>query len=344
LTSIIHDDIAGERMVPFDPIALSCALVGGISQQEFDATVREKRPARFPGAFTGEQLGQLCGLSHLEELLNTGAVGADWIDVFQRGNLIRLTDMLRKSGRSVLQAVLSELGHGATIRVRDLDKADPRLRAFIAEVRRQFAAHAQINVYLTPPGQAGFPPHFDITDVFVLQCSGEKDWKVFDDYSNRVDLPAVNTNWDPDRFKPSDLGNELTLAPGDVLYLPRGVMHAASCQARESLHLTISIAPLTFADLISRVVESMQGTEVALRRRVPWSPGGTGDEAGMLERETKELILRLAERVNIAELLKEEASSLAPQVEGSTGTELESTIAGLRDRLAGKEPAPASPG
>ena len=40
-------------------------------------------------------------------------------------------------------------------------------------------ARSQINLYLTPPFATGFPAHFDVTDVFIVQCSGAKSWTVF---------------------------------------------------------------------------------------------------------------------------------------------------------------------
>jgi hypothetical protein len=35
-------------------------------------------------------------------------------------------------------------------------------------VERHFIGRCDGNIYLTPPGKPGFPPHFDITDVFVV--------------------------------------------------------------------------------------------------------------------------------------------------------------------------------
>jgi hypothetical protein len=58
---------------------------------------------------------------------------------------------------------------------------------------------------------------------------------------------TVTQDWDPERFKPLSVPDPITLSAGDVLYMPRGVMHQAFCIERESMHLTISLMPLTVA-------------------------------------------------------------------------------------------------
>jgi lysine-specific demethylase/histidyl-hydroxylase NO66 len=70
----------------------------------------------------------------------------------------------------------------------------------------------QINAYLTPPAQAGFPPHFDNTDLFILQVAGSKEWCVHSDYTNRVALPDPDTPWDPDRFRPTGPEDQHSMA------------------------------------------------------------------------------------------------------------------------------------
>ena len=94
--------------------------------------------------------------------------------------------------------------------------------------------------YLTPAGSQGFPPHYDDVEVFVIQLEGSKRWRLYDRPDARTN-PAANRTTE---FRASELGaptQELTLRPGDVLYLPRGVVHQALAQrSGHSLHLTFS--------------------------------------------------------------------------------------------------------
>jgi ribosomal protein L16 Arg81 hydroxylase len=229
------------------------------------------------------------------------------VDIYDQGHLMRLVDVQKKSGKSYLAVVAENFRRGSTIRVRDVDKFDVRLNRFVAEVQRYFTARAQTNVYLTPPAKSGFPPHFDITDVFIVQCVGRKEWRIFEDYSHRMELPLPETDWDPDRFRTSGEGESIHLCAGDVLYVPRGVMHQAFCTDRESMHLTISIVPLTFVDLIVKVIKATAENDTELRRRVPWSVQQSEDDGWEeLRSQLRKHIINLADQIDVDGLLRSE--------------------------------------
>jgi hypothetical protein len=320
----------------FDAKTIARTLIGGMPISQFNCQVREKQTVRFAAALQAKQINQLCDLSNLEGLLDLGAIDIACIDVFDHSHLIRLADIHRKSGKSVVTVIADSILRGSTIRIRDINKFDERLNRFALEVQRCFVAESQINVYLTPPERVGFPPHFDITDVFVLQCSGKKAWKIFHDYSHRVELPLMETAWNPDRFKPSGKIEDITLEPGDVLYMPRGVMHQASCEECESLHLTISIVPLTFADLIAKMLRAVAEGDLDFRRRVPWSTEVGGGEQAEVLRQTKDLISRLAERSDIDRLLDKERGAYLVSPETTSFGQLEAAVTRLRQK-AGRE-------
>jgi len=96
------------------------------------------------------------------------------------------------------------------------------------------------NSYLTPAGSQGFAPHFDDIDAFVLQLEGAKRWRLHAPTDPRNILPRY-----PSRdFTQEEVGEvvmDVVLQPGDMLYLPRGMVHQAeSLPESHSLHLTIS--------------------------------------------------------------------------------------------------------
>jgi Cupin superfamily protein len=316
-------------MAVFDARMLTRSLIGTMQIQEFNREIREKRAAKFAAAIDLEQLNQLYSVSRIESLFNWEAAPILHVDVFDDGHLRRLVDLQRKSGKSYVAAIADNFRRGSTIRIRDVDKFDARLSHFVGEVRRYFTAQSQVNVYLTPPTKTGFPPHFDITDVFIVQCMGSKEWRIFDDYADKTELPLMETNWDPDRFRPREPTDAITLCPGDVLYLPRGVMHQAFCTERESLHLTVSIVPLTFADLIARALKSTAEADIDFRRRVPWSIEGEDGGFDELVIQVRERITKLADRIDVGALLGEERRSLQGEPEAGPSGELESAIASL---------------
>jgi ribosomal protein L16 Arg81 hydroxylase len=307
-------------------------LIGQMDVKDFNRNVREKRAATFVGAIDPEQLDQLFSLARLEAMLRSETVPVLNVDLFKKGSLMRLVDVQKKSGKSHLAVVSDHFLKGSTIRVRDVDRFDELLGAFVRELQRYFGAHSQLNVYLTPPGERGFPPHFDTTDVFVVQCIGRKEWNIFEAYSNGIDLPLPETDWDPDRFAPSVPPRSITLSAGDVLYLPRGVMHEAFCTDRESMHLTISIVSLTVVDLMVRAFKAAAASDVELRRRVSWSVDSEGNALELEEatRQLRQRIIDVADQVDFGELLMAEKRSVAPEREEPTSSGLLSAMARLQ--------------
>jgi ribosomal protein L16 Arg81 hydroxylase len=218
------------------------------------------------------------------------------------------------------------------VRVRDLDRFDARMNQFAGDVRRLFAAEAQVNVYLTPPARAGFPPHFDITDVFIVQCVGSKQWEIFHDYSNKTELPLTRTRWDHDKFRPSAPPEAMTLHAGDVLYLPRGVMHQAFCTERESVHLTVSVVPLTFGDFIGKMLEQAADGDIELRRRLPWPDEHEPSDYEALVALVRERIDRLAAQIDVGALLRAERRSFQEKPIAGPANTLASAMTSVPDR------------
>jgi len=130
------------------------------------------------------------------------------------------------------------------------------------------------NVYLTPPGSQGFAPHYDDIDAFILQIEGKKQWKVYTPPTS-WEVLARESSEDYDESELDDPLFEVELTPGDLLYLPRGVVHQAHClEDTHSLHLTVSCNQHnTFADLLElalpRALEITIEEEVECRRSLP---------------------------------------------------------------------------
>jgi hypothetical protein len=51
---------------------------------------------------------------------------------------------------------------------------------------------------------------------------------------------------------------DFTLDPGDVLYVPRGFLHAAETDTELSVHFTISVHPVTRLDLLAKIVSLIE--------------------------------------------------------------------------------------
>jgi ribosomal protein L16 Arg81 hydroxylase len=261
--------------------------------EDFNREVRERKLAHFTAAIEPALLKSVFSLPRLERLLNEDERLTSYIDIFDGTELRQIVGHQRATGQTNFDVVAEHLRRGATVRIRSADKFDPPLRELVENVERCLVGMCDGNVYLTPPAKPGFPPHFDITDVFVVQCIGKKHWRIYDDYTNKAELPLPNAGWEPERFKPTSPPRDFVLAAGDVLYLPRGVMHEAFCTDRESMHVTIGLASFTFADLLHKAVASAAASDIALRRRLP---GFEADDAALeqLAQRAKDVLVRLA--------------------------------------------------
>ncbi len=285
---------AGRLTMTFD--AMARRLIGTLTFESFESDVRERKWAHFAGAFLGTPLYDV---ARLEQALQRGVITSTHVDVYTGDALMRLSETSARTGKSDFAVAIEQLQRGATLRVRELQMFEPEIAAFARAAQRQLAARVQVNLYLTPPVKKGFPPHFDLTDVFVVQCHGAKQWMLYPHYTGQIDLPPPDTPWTPECFVPEGAAEALVLAAGDVLYLPRGAMHAAACLDEASLHLTVSVAPLTMAEVLARVVRDAAAGDVALRRRAPLR-----DEPSLKEL-ARDALRRAADEIDLAPFLEE---------------------------------------
>jgi hypothetical protein len=114
-------------------------------------------------------------------------------------------------------------------------------------------------------------------------------------------------------------------------------MHQAFCAERESMHLTISVVPLTLAELLTRELKRIAETDIELRRRVPWSIGSCDDEFYKLTTQVRARVIELADQIDVGVLLRAEQRSLRTDPEAASAGELESAIASLLGRAGAAE-------
>ena len=97
-------------------------------------------------------------------------------------------------------------------------------------LEKVFDQELSVNVYHSGPKAEALNQHYDTYDVFVLQLEGEKTWTIQED-GKAEDLSSI-TSW-----------KTITMREGDLLYVPKGIFHAAQtaegCDV--STHVTIGL-------------------------------------------------------------------------------------------------------
>ena len=161
--------------------------------------------------------------------------------------------------------VLDLVADGATLVLQGLHRSHPPVADLCDALEADLGHPVQANAYLTPPGSRGLAVHHDTHDVFAVQTHGHKHWVV---HEPAVVAPLAHHPWSSERHEPGEKILDIELAPGDVLYLPRGAPHAAETVGEVSLHLTIGVRAVTWYDVLQRAARDL-GEQPSLRESLP---------------------------------------------------------------------------
>ncbi len=194
-------------------------------------------------------------------------------------------------GTSLYAAYLA----GTSIVWNHAEAASPKVAELCQNLQQPPFPHAYANAYLTPPNSQTVPAHADDRDVLVFQLVGTKHWKVYEtvpiphpyphEQVGKAGLPV------PESVLQGPMAFDGCLFPGDVLYLPRGMVHEASTDSAStnsqdlSFHITVALAThdWTLGGNLGRMIQSRLSETTSLRRsllptiRASTDPGANGD-------------------------------------------------------------------
>ncbi|MFJ4877133.1 cupin domain-containing protein [Streptomyces sp. NPDC088745] len=172
---------------------------------------------------------------------------------------------------------------GATLVLQALQRTWQPLTDFTARLGTELGHPVQANAYVTPPQNRGFDAHYDVHDVFVLQIAGTKRWVIHEPVHPD---PLRDQPWTGHRAAVAEAARgepaiDTLLEPGDVLYLPRGWLHAAEAQGEVSVHLTLGVHNWTRHALAEQLVSSaleLLRDDPAMRTSLPLGVDAPDDE------------------------------------------------------------------
>ena len=170
----------------------------------------------------------------------------------------------RANGSLDADRLALEYENGATLIVSGAQRYSAALWRLCRNVEDFLSHRVQANVYLTPPGAQALAPHFDTHDVFVMQIAGTKHWRI---YEAPIHLPdAAQDMHIEDR---GILISAQDFSPGTLAYLPRGFVHEASAADEASLHVTLGVAAVTWADLLGEMLAGVEMDDARFRAGLP---------------------------------------------------------------------------
>ncbi len=232
-------------------------LVGDVSSEDFFDNFFEKKALIAKHGDAG-RYKHLLSVDRIDEIIAGMDLPGSSLDMARAEPRISRDEFLFPNGMADKGAVVRHFQQGATIIMPHLHQLDATLAEFCRAIESLFCAHVQTNIYLTPPNNQGFRTHYDDHDVFVMQISGQKLWKLYD---MPIANPYRGEGFQPNVHKAGDPVEEFLLEAGDCVYIPRGLMHDAITDGDESsLHITVGLIVKTWADLMLEAV-----SEVALR-------------------------------------------------------------------------------
>lgn len=192
------------------------ALLAGLSPAQFMRRHWQKKPLLVRGAIAG--FAPLLSRTELFRLASCDTVESRLIVKNSRG-------WLMKNGPFTPRGLPPLKQPGWTLLVQGVDGHDRAVHQLLQQFR--FVPDARLDdlmiSWATPGGGVG--PHFDSYDVFLLQASGRRRWKI----SQQKDL-ALQENVPLKILQNFEPQEEFVLEAGDMLYLPPRYAHDGTAQ------------------------------------------------------------------------------------------------------------------
>ena len=162
------------------------------------------------------------------------------------------------------ESVCQAFASGNSLRVGRTEQFSASVRQVTNALESRLSASATANTYITPRHQQMIGRHADPHDVFLLQTDGKKHWKVYAPSQDRPlaygitvgshkfsgpygkyrlgrHSPGKYATVLTTQYGTDDLLLDITLTPGDLLYIPRGFDHEATTSDDLSMHITIGV-------------------------------------------------------------------------------------------------------
>jgi ribosomal protein L16 Arg81 hydroxylase len=228
-------------------------LVG--DEDDFFATYHTRRTLLRRDAVAGDPR-EILSVADMDDIVHQEGMRPSLLRMLGQGTGVAGASLtrrleLRREGKAFDDAlapdkVYAHFRAGKTLIHAGLNHTRPNLRRLCAILTARFAAPSEAVAYLTPAGQQGARAHSDPSDVYVIQLEGTKHWRVWATPETR----RLGVDRD---YTLAELGQpilDVSLRPGDVLYVPYGTPHVAAAEEQVSLHVTVVALARTWAELL----------------------------------------------------------------------------------------------
>jgi ribosomal protein L16 Arg81 hydroxylase len=267
-------------------------LIAPVGEAEFFAEYHDRKPLHIP-APSPDKLDDVMTWDKLSAILNMTAIWSPAsLKLYLDTEAVPVEKYCRqaidRNNQQTMQPdaekVKSWLRRGASIVANDIDTLTPGLISAANALEARLGAKVQSNLYCSWETHQAFPTHFDTHEVFALHVAGEKVWRI---YEGRLENPIAN-----DAFKNIDEGfnaanrgellEEITLLPGDVLYIPRGQYHDALASSEGCIHLSFGVTHVIGIDIMTMLFEHAIA-DPAIRSNIPLKGSDPAEQRAWVE-------------------------------------------------------------
>ena len=130
-------------------------------------------------------------ISKIVEVLDLHRPTGSSLRVVKNQEPLNATKYENKDGSLNLNQLYAAYGDGYTIVVNEIDRFWKPIKTLCQNTRQLLSHKTKGNMYLTPKNQKALLPHYDTHDVFVVQVSGKKHWKIYK-FQQKVVKPFKN--------------------------------------------------------------------------------------------------------------------------------------------------------
>ncbi len=281
-------------------------LIAPMSREEFFRDYWEKKPLlvrRSDRAYYGD----LLSIRTLDRVLTSQTLTRSSAFIANAARQVQAEEFCFPDGVVDVARLYQQFADGGTIVFNQLHTILPVLHDLCRSLERDLSCRFQTNIYMTPGRSQGFPTHYDSHDVFILQVQGVKHWQVF---NTPIELPFRGQPFKRDETPKGDVTMEFDLEPGDMFYLPRGMMHDAQTREGETLHITLGALATSWTELLLEAVAKVSLTDPAFRRSLPPGYSKTEFDRTAARGQFKELLAKLVDRADFDSALDHFADDL----------------------------------
>jgi len=181
------------------------------------------------------------------------------------------------------------VARGASIILNEIEKHNKNLLKIADDLQNLTNGRCQGNLYFSMASHQAFGPHFDLHDVFAIHFEGEKVWNIYENIEkNPINHPVFKLSSEDRKKRAGNIIDQVTLRPGDLLYIPRGQYHDALASKNGAIHIAFGLSYFKPIDMMTTLWEKFIINDF-MREDIGIRPS---------ENEVKKSLLRLSNEIS----------------------------------------------